>query len=98
MMTKQIKLAIEESTTGVAGFPYGQEIFTKQVKNQLSSEAFNEGIEIVLPDSIERITSSFVQGFFSYLIDKYGYYGVKKNFSIKTSSKKLSESVFKVLE
>ncbi|TPR19948.1 hypothetical protein DY138_00495 [Apilactobacillus timberlakei] len=97
-MTKKIKINIDNTLTGLAGFPYGKEIFDNQVKNKLEENDYKYGFEIIFPEQIKRVASSFSQGFFSYLIDKIGYYNVIKVVKIKTSSSSLSKSIFSVLE
>lgn len=98
MMVKIIHLKIEDSITGLAGFPYGKAVFDEQVKNEVTAADYEQGIEIVFPDKIKRITSSFVQGFFSDLVTQLGYYGVQNSIKVSSSSAALSASVFEALE
>lgn len=90
MQRNTIVLQFDKAATRVAGFPYGKSIFEKQVKGKIN---YSEYTEIVFPDSIKRVASSFVQGFFEEIVQNIGYGGVEKLISIKTCSGELSESI-----
>ncbi|CAH1856501.1 STAS-like domain-containing protein [Convivina intestini] len=94
---KKIELSFDSSLRGLVGFSYGKENFKEQVENQVNSN-FDEEIEIIFPDNITRIASSFTQGFFNKLISTYGYYDVIKHVTVKTQSDGLTRRVFKGLE
>ena len=52
-------------------------------------------IEIVFPKQIEKVASSFVQGFFSELVSKIGYIGIDQKVTIVSSSSRLSDTIRK---
>lgn len=86
----RVELIFNKAETRLAGFPYGREVYEKQVKNYIN---VGEEIEIVFPNQIEKVASSFVQGFFSELVSKIGYLGIEKHVKIIASSEKLSKMI-----
>lgn len=87
-----INLNFPKSETRLAGFPYGEEVYKTQAQNNIS---FEEQITIVFPDQIEKVASSFVQGFFANLVMNIGYKGIERNIIIKTKSEALTTSIRK---
>lgn len=70
MRTNEIVLQFNKSITGLAGNPYGQSVYKSQVAPFFSA---NEKNVIVFPDYIEDVAISFIQGFFKFLVNDYGY-------------------------
>ena len=63
---KVVKLIFDKSQTRLAGFSYGETTYREQVKpiyDKINDE--NEQVKLVFPNQIEKVASSFVQGFFS---------------------------------
>ena len=87
-----INLIFPKSETRLAGFPYGEEIYRNQVKGTIS---FDDKIKIIFPDQIEKVASSFVQGFFANIVMAIGYKGIEKNVIIKTQNDNLTTSIRK---
>lgn len=87
----KIFLEFEKSDTRLAGFPYGKSVYEKQVREKIVN--FNESVEIIFPEQIEKVASSFVQGFFSEMICNMGYKGIEKNVIITTCSQELTNSI-----
>lgn len=87
----EIKLKFENTTTRLAGNPYGKEIYDSQVKGKY--EDFSEPLIIVFPDNITKVASSFVQGFFTFLVSEIGYSGVFEKVTIKSSSDDISQKI-----
>lgn len=87
----KIALKFKKDITGLAGYPYGEKIYNDQVKDNIN---FDEDIIIEFPDNIERIASSFVQGFFSDIVSEIGLEGVEKKVKIITKNPKLTQSVY----
>lgn len=88
---KTIKLKFEKSVTRLAGFPFGKATYKNQVKNFIKLDGTTT--EIVFPTQIEKVASSFVQGFFEELINSIGYDEIEKMFVIKASSEKLEKNI-----
>lgn len=98
MTTKNIELTFDNTISGVAGFPLGKKTFEKQVKEHIQFDNIEDSFQIIFPTNIERISSSFIQGFFAELIEKYGFNYITSKIVVETSSTELSKSIFKVLE
>lgn len=91
---KIVELKFEKSETRLAGFPYGETTYNEQVKKSVEGNKDNqEQIKIVFPAQIEKVASSFVQGFFSELINTIGYEKIEELFVIETSSEKLTKKI-----
>jgi len=91
---KDIRLVFEKSQTRLAGFPFGETVYKEQVKNEiLETGDRKECYKIIFPIQIEKVASSFIQGFFSELINSIGYEEIEKKFIIETSSEKLTNRI-----
>lgn len=91
---KSIQLEFNKSETRLAGFPYGKTIFNEQVKNIIKDGDYvDNGIKIVFPNQIQKVASSFVQGFFSELINSIGYGEIERCFVIETVDDKLTKRI-----
>lgn len=89
---KTIVLNFPKSETRLAGFPYGEKVYEEQVQKIIS---FDEKITIIFPEQIEKVASSFVQGFFANIVMAIGYKGIEKNVIIESKSDKLTASIRK---
>lgn len=87
-----INLEFPKSETRLAGFPYGENVYQNQAKEKIS---FDGEITIVFPNQIEKVASSFVQGFFANIVMAIGYKGIEKNVIIKSKSDTLTSSIRK---
>ena len=66
-MEKRIELNFNNSISRLAGNSYGQEIYSKQVEDII--DLFGKNV-IVIPDYIEDIAISFIQGFTAKIFEK----------------------------
>lgn len=89
---KKIYLIFSKSETRLAGFPYGEAIYKNQVEKNFT---LGDEITIVFPKQIEKIASSFVQGFFAVLVTEIGYKGIEEKIIIESGSEKLTSSIWK---
>ncbi len=87
---KKILLKFDKATTRLAGNPYGKIEFQKQVKEMLD---YNELNIIIFPTQIEKVASSFTQGFFAEVIEKVGYANFDKIVKIEAKDSKLADSI-----
>lgn len=92
---KKIELVLPKDTNTVSGFVYGESIYNEQVKNKYNK---NEKLIIKFPDYIERVGSSFVQGFFSDIISSRGYEFIEDNIEIESNSDRLTRRIRKRIE
>ena len=88
----KVELVFNKAETRLAGFPYGRDVYMKQVNGKVD---LSGQIEIVFPKQIEKVASSFVQGFFSELVSKIGYIGIDQKVTIVSSSSRLSYTIRK---
>lgn len=85
-----INLTFEKATTRLAGNPYGKAEFEKQVKNLINYQGVNT---VVFPVQIEKVASSFTQGFFAEVIEKVGYAGFDNVIKIVAKDEKLADAI-----
>ena len=83
----EIKLEFKKTLKGLAGFEFGEKTYKEQVKDRQCDK-------IIFPDHIEMIASSFIQGFFSSLIEKKGEKYIKDNIKIDARNKQLVERIY----
>jgi hypothetical protein len=89
-MNNTFKLVFDKSITCIAGYEYGEEVFKKQVMNNIS---YDDTITIIFPERIVKVASSFIQGLFKEIINNIGYEGVEKKVIIKTGSEELTKQM-----
>lgn len=94
MMNNEIRLCFDKKTTRLAGNPYGRSVFGEQVEDKINYDTINI---IIFPENIEKVASSFVQGFFSSVVETVGYAGFDKVVLIKARSEQLAEDIRKDL-
>ena len=87
-----VKLEFPKSETRLAGFPYGVSVYEKQAKDYVS---YDGEIRIIFPEQIEKVASSFVQGFFAELVDKIGYKGIERQVIIEAGTEVLVNEIRK---
>lgn len=64
----KIELTLNSQLTGLAGNRFGREIHRKQIADKMT----DEGVLAVLPENITNVASSFYEGLFADLSEKYG--------------------------
>lgn len=93
-MIQKIVLNIPKDLTKLAGNPFGRKVY-EEIKNEIDLD--NE-IVFIFPDSINRVASSFVQGFFADLYMKLGLSGIEQKIDFETTIENFKEFVLKNLE
>ncbi|WP_277407886.1 hypothetical protein [Lacrimispora xylanisolvens] len=94
-MENGVKLDFKKDITNLAGYEFGQLIYMNQVKGRIN---LNNEFEIIFPDHVTAIASSFVQGFFSEIVGVLGLLETERNAKIKASTEDLANSVLEKLE
>lgn len=94
-MEKKIELKFNKTMVALAGFPFGQETFKTQVEISVTNPC--ESVEIHFPDSIIRIASSFVQGFFDSWLNEYGIEIIRSNVTITSANERIPNQVLENL-
>ncbi|KEH89613.1 hypothetical protein Z965_02400 [Clostridium novyi A str. BKT29909] len=85
-MKNIIELQFDKSISRLAGNDYGQEVYNNQVKDKIKFECNNI---IVIPNCIEDIAISFVQGFIMQILNHiskdefFDYISIKANDKVK---------------
>lgn len=64
-----IEIKVDKSLNNLAGNRFGRQIYNEQIKGKIKEDMTNL---IILPREIEDIASSFVQGIYSEICEKYG--------------------------
>lgn len=93
-MNKRIELKFNSSITRLAGNTFGQDIYNKQVKDKVDFKGINI---IVIPNYIEDIAISFVQGFMCEILECISKDEFNKHFIIEANDKivnKFKKSVY----
>lgn len=89
-MTNRVELKISKKLTNLAGYDYGLQTYTEQIKDFID---IKEPFEIVFPNHIKGVASSFVQGFFSEIVENIGFKGVEQNVKISAANEQLETSI-----
>lgn len=71
--------------------PYGKKTYAEQVADKIDFEKMNI---IHFPDHIIRASSSFVQGFFTEIVNKIGYDNLHEHITIDSANQSLVDSVW----
>lgn len=93
-MNNIVEIKVDKSITGLAGYNYGKKIYTEQVKNKIDLE---QNFVIVFPDNIQRMASSFIQGFFEEIIGEIGILGIERQLEVKSSNSDLKQIIVRNL-
>lgn len=91
----RIDLRFDNTITGLAGNPFGVSEYEKQAKKKFK---WDEKNLIVFPDHIKKVGISFIQGFFSEILNEVGKNEIEKYISIKSSSKELTDKIMENLK
>ena len=78
-----IILDVPNHVTKLAGYPLGEALYDKYVKNAVD---LSRNITLVFPSHVDRIASSFVQGFFKEIKLQIGISGIEQRFEFQSSS------------
>lgn len=89
-MGNEISIIIDKTLTKLVGSKYGYSIYDSQVRNKIN---LHQKFKIIFPTQIDNISSSFIQGFFSDIVDMIGIKQLKNNMQIETSIIKLEDFI-----
>lgn len=80
MSEQRIVLVLKDKTlTKLAGNPFGRELFQEQVKGKID---LNKKFVIEIPEQIDYLATSFVQGFFGEIYKQIGRDGIEENLEV----------------
>lgn len=91
----RLELQFKSDIAKLIGNPFGKQVYEEQVKGKID---LNDNVRLVLPERINRVASSFVQGFFDDIVRQVGISGVKDKFEFETSIPNFKEFVLENLE
>ena len=92
---KKIALTFQKDLTKLVGNSFGRKTYENQIKGNVD---FEEKVTIEIPSRINRISSSFVQGFFDEIIQTIGVNGVKEKFTFISSINEIKDFIINNLE
>lgn len=69
MSANVIKIQVDKSLSNLAGNRFGRQVYNEQIRNKLKEDMTNT---ILIPNVIDDVASSFVQGIYSEISEKYG--------------------------
>ena len=87
---KTIHLQFGKTVTRLADNQYGRQVYNEQVRNQID---FSTQTQIVFPEQIVNIASSFVQGFFHEIIKNVGILGIGTQILVVAPSINIEEKI-----
>ncbi len=88
-MENRVELLFDSTITRLAGYPFGKEVYDKQVRGKLD---YSKVAYIEFPTQIVKAASSFTQGFFEEIINEVGFDGLDEKI-ILVCSTTLKESI-----
>lgn len=95
MIKNAVILEFSKTITNLAGYDFGLKIFDEQVFGKID---LNQKYEIIFPSEIKGVASSFVQGFFSKIVDEIGLATTEERTIITASNDKLAASILSKLQ
>lgn len=94
---QRIELNFNKELTKLAGNKFGKLTYDHQVLETINKNPDNDYI-IVIPERIDRIASSFIQGFFESYIQNYGFQSLVKHIKIESTIEDINDLVADSLE
>lgn len=95
MNTNEVVLKFDSTLSNLAGYDFGLKIYEEQVKGKIN---LSKRFTIVFPKNIVGVAASFVQGFFSDIIETVGLLSTKDRVSIVAVDTQLSEAIKKKID
>ncbi|WP_139990883.1 hypothetical protein [Paenibacillus paridis] len=81
-MHNNFELIFDKMVTKLAGNPLGKQVFKEQLLGKVNYE---NNFTIIIPERIDTIASSFIQGFFEDIVKNIGISGIEDKVSIISS-------------
>lgn len=78
-MGQSINLLFDKSITKLSGNKLGRKIYDEQIKGKID---LNSHTELVFPDYIDFLASSFIQGLFYEIVKEFGIKYVQDHISV----------------
>lgn len=81
-MTNEFVLDFDKALTKLSGFKLGKDMFDEQIGQNID---YQKNITIVIPDRVDLIGSSFIQGFFETIVNQIGISGIEQKIKVVSS-------------
>ena len=94
-MEQRIELVFAKDLSKLAGNAFGRNTYEKQVKEVID---LSKSTVLVFPSQIDRVASSFVQGFFDAIVNEIGIGGIEEQIFFESSISNIKEFVLENLE
>lgn len=94
-MVQRIELEFAKDLRKLVGNSFGRNTYESQVKDKID---LSQQIIFVIPSVIDRVASSFVQGFFDAIVNEIGISGIEKKISFESSIFNLKKFVLENLK
>lgn len=91
----KIELAFDKALTNLAGYEFGMKIYNEQVKGKID---LNKNFVFVFPKQIRVVASSFVQGFFSEIVEQIGLMATEERTIIESENERFAKSLLEKLQ
>lgn len=79
MSQQKVVLALDKTLTKLAGNQFGRKLFETQIQDVID---LDKPFVIEIPEQVDYLATSFVQGFFGEIYKKIGPDGIDKNLNI----------------
>ena len=94
-MEQRIELVFANDLSKLAGNTFGVKTYEEQVKDNID---LTKKIVFIIPSGIDRVASSFVQGFFDEIVNEIGISGIEEQISFESSVENIKQFVLDNLE
>lgn len=88
-MTNIVILKFPENIRALGGFMQGRQDYDDQVRNEID---FTVPYIIKIPDQVEWVSASYVQGFMEHIVSHLGYSKAIDLITVKCSNKSVEHS------
>ena len=96
MSMKKIILVFPKATSDLTGNALGRSVFEQQIKTKISGD--NSAIEVEIPESINDIGTSFIQGIYAYLSETYGSEEALEKMALFSKNVETNEKIKQVID
>lgn len=79
MSNQRVVLRFDKTLTKLAGNQFGRSMFEEQIKGVVD---LSQPFVIEIPEQVDYLATSFVQGFFGEIYKKIGADGIRKNLEV----------------
>ena len=94
-MELEVELKVDKTVTSLAGNRYGREIYRSQIKEKIRDGVV---VKLQIPDQIEDVASSFIQGLFSELAEKVGKENARNMLILNSNHLEIMEKIDFVID